>query len=231
MSSDLTQSIFDVVGINSQFIAILLGAFLASAGGFLVTWLLDHLERRRQERSIALVCLDLLASLSVMTNLANNSRRIGDPFGPFTMRLVRGCLRDLEVYERNRERIADISEPDIRAEIYQCMTRLTLSIDGILSESDVIVKLDDTIADLRAAADQSKLPDLLKQREERDWRRISSFDFLMETIKNLGDPLATKLRVVAKAKPQNLHEIVARSGGAGAATATPPSPPPQAAAD
>src|SRR5260221_6966458 len=153
MPAELTQSIFYVAGRNRQILAILLGAFLASAGGFLVTWLLDHLERRRQERSIALVCLDLLTSLAVMTNLAQGSRGRGDPYGPFTMRLVRGCLRDLDVYERNRERIADIADPNVRAEIYQCMTRLTLSLDGVLSETEVIEKLDESLSELRGAAD------------------------------------------------------------------------------
>ncbi len=210
MPSELTQSIFDVAGLNAQFVAILLGAFLASAGGFLVTWLLDHLERRRQERSIALVCLDLLTSLSVMTHLAQNARGRGDPYGPFTMRLVRGCLRDLEVYERNRERIVDIADPNIRAEIYQCMTRLTLSLDGILSETDVIVKLDENLATLRTTADEAKTADLTKDRTERAWRRDSSFDFMMETIKDLCEPLAARLRAIAKSQPQNLHEVVAR---------------------
>ena len=218
MSKDLTQSIFDVAGINSQFVAILLGAFLASAGGFFVTWLLDHLERRRQERSIALVCLDLMASLTVMTHLAHNSRGHGDPYGPFTMRLVRGCLRDIDVYERNRERIADISDPIIRAEIYQCMTRMTLSLDGILSESDVIAKLDETLAD-PGGLTAARLADLTKQREERAWRRGSSFDFMMDTIKELGEPLAAKLRVIAKAKPQSPSEILARSSATGTAQA------------
>ena len=222
MSTELTQSIFDVAGMNSQFIAILLGAFLASAGGFFVTWLLDHLERKRQERSIALVCLDLLASLGVMTHLAHGSRGRGDPYGPFTMRLVRGCLRDLDVYERNRERIADIADPNIRAEIYQCMTRLTLSLDGILSEHDLIEKLDDTISELTGAGNEQKLAALTKQREERAWRRDSSFDFMLETVKDLGAPLAEKLRVIAKSAPQPLHEVVARQTAAGAASAPTP---------
>ncbi len=210
MPAELTQSIFDVTGANAQFVAILLGAFLASAGGFLVTWLLDHLERRRQERSIALVCLDLLTSLSVMMQLANGSRGRGDPYGPFTIRLVRGCLRDLDVYERNRERIADISDPNVRAEIYQCMTRLTLSLDGVLSETEVIEKLDESLSELRGAPDDAKTLDLAKQREERAWRRNSSFDFMLETLKKLGEPLCARLRVIAKAEAQMLSEALAR---------------------
>jgi hypothetical protein len=224
MSSELTQSIFDVAGLNSQFVAILLGAFLASAGGFFVTWLLDHLERKRQERSIALVCLDLLASLGVMTNLAQRARGFGDPYGPFTMRLVRGCLRDLDVYERNRERIADIADPNIRAEIYQCMTRLTLSLDGILSEHDLIEKLDETISELRPTANDAKIADLTKQRDERAWRRNSSFDFMLETVKDLGTPLAEKLRVIAKSAPQPLQDVVARQTAASGVSTPPPAP-------
>lgn len=219
MSKDLTQNIFDVTALDSQFFAILLGAFLASAGGFFVTWLLDRMERKRQERSIALVCLDLMASLSVMTDLANGSRGRGDPYGPFTMRLVRGCHRDIDVYERNRERIADISDPEIRAEIYQCMTRMTLALDGILSETDDIAKIDETLAEQLDLSD-AKREDLKRQRDERVWRRDGSFDFMMDTIKSLGEPLAGKLRAIAKTSPQSLAAIVARTSAASAPPTT-----------
>jgi hypothetical protein len=218
MPKDLTQNIFDVAALDPQFFAILLGAFLASAGGFFVTWLLDRMERKRQERSIALVCLDLMASLSVMTSLANGARGRGDPYGPFTMRLVRGCVRDVDVYERNRERIADISDPSIRAEIYQCMTRMTLALDGILSETDLIVKLDETLAEPHGL-NETKFEELTKQRAERIWRRDGSFDFMMDTVRELGEPLAAKLRAIAKSSPQSLAEIVARTS-APAASAT-----------
>jgi hypothetical protein len=231
MTNDLTQNIFDVAGLNSQFVAILLGAFLASAGGFFVTWLLDRMERKRQERSIALVCLDLLTSLSVMSHLAQNSRRRGDPYGPFTMRLVRGCLRDLDVYERNRERIADIADPAVRAEIYQCMTRLTLSVDGILGETELIQRIDQSLLELRPASEQSKIGELTKDREERSGRRDGSFDFMMDTIRDLAEPLAAKLRVIAKADAQSLHELLARQAPAASAqSAAPVAAKPQATA-
>ena len=210
VASYLTESIFDASSANAQFVAILLGAFLASAGGFLVTWLIDRLERKRQERSIALVCLDLLTSLSVMMHMAQTSRGRGDPYGVFTMRLIRGCLRDLDVYERNRERIVDIADPNTRAEIYQCMTRLTLTLDGILSETENIAKLDEALGDLRAAPDQTKALDLSKQREERALRRDSSFDFAVETVETVAEPLAVKLRTIARADAQTLREVLAR---------------------
>ncbi len=222
MTANVTQSIFDVTSAaGAQFMAMLLGAFLASAGGFLVTWLLDHLDRRRQERSIALVCLDLLSSLDVMTNLADRSRSRGDPYGPFTLRLVRGCMRDLSVYERNRERIADISDPDLRAQIYQCMARINLSIDSVLSETDGIAATDDAIEIARAKDDSTKVEILTQQRKERVDRRASSFDFMLETTQTICRPLSQKLRLVAKSEAQNLAAIVATNAQP-SQSATPP---------
>jgi len=217
-SPDLAQSIFDVTTTaGAQLVAMLMGAVLASGGGFFVAWVLDRMERKRQERSIALVCLDLLTSLGVMTNLAHGARGRGDPYGPFTMRLVRGCVRDLDVYERNRERIADISDPSLRAEIYQCMTRMSLAIDGILSETESIVRLDDAIAAARHDGDTAKADRFSSERQERCARRDGTFEFMMETTQELGGSLAQKLRVVAQAAPQNLHAIVAANN-------PPPSP-------
>jgi hypothetical protein len=217
MAASVTQSIFDVFGAGSQFMAMLLGAFLASAGGFFVAWLLDRMQRKRQERSIALVCLDLLASLSVIANLAKGARGRGDPYGPLTLRFVRNCMRDLDVYERNRERIADISDPALRAEIYQCMARYTLAVDGILSESELIAKLDETIEAARERGDAAKVQELTKAREERWGRRDASFDFMMETVAS-GEPLAARLRGLAKADAFRVSEIVARNA---------PPPPPE----
>ena len=214
MAANTTASIFDVLGLaGAQFVAMIIGAFLASAGGFFVAWLLDRMERKRQERSIALVCLDLLASLSVMTQLAQGARGRGDPYGPVTLRLVRGCQRDLDVYERNRERIADISDPDVRAEIYQCMARMALTIEGVLSETEIITQKDEAIALAKARGDAAKAEELDAERRDRCERRDSGFDFLVETMKDLSTPLAAKLRVIAKSEGQSLAAIVAANSG------------------
>jgi len=218
MAAGVTQSIFDVTSAaGAQFLAMLIGAFLASAGGFLVAWLLDRMERKRQERSIALVCLDLLSSLSVLTNLAKDARARGNPYGPYTVRLVRSCMRDLDVYERNRERIADIGDPNVRAELYQCMARMTLAVDGILGETDVIARTSDEIDAARAKGDEIRVEELSKDRRERETRRDISFDFMLETTRELCGPLSIKLRAIAKSDPQNLAAIVAANAQAAAA--------------
>ena len=221
MAAGVTQSIFDVTSAaGAQFLAMLIGAFLASAGGFLVAWLLDRMERKRQERSIALVCLDLLSSLSVLTNLAKDARARGNPYGPYTIRLVRSCMRDLDVYERNRERIADIADPNARAELYQCMARMSLAVDGILGETDVIARTNEEIDTARAKGDTARVDELAQDRRERETRRDISFDFMLETTNDLCGPLSIKLRAIAKSDPQNLAAIVAAN--AQSAAAVPP---------
>jgi hypothetical protein len=209
MAAGVTQSIFDVTSAaGAQFLAMLIGAFLASAGGFLVAWLLDRMERKRQERSIALVCLDLLSSLSVLTNLAKDARSRGSPYGPYTIRLIRSCMRDLDVYERNRERIADIADPNIRAELYQCMARMGLAVDGILGETDVIARTNEEIEAARTRGDAARVDELQQDRRERETRRDISFEFMLDTTQALCGPLSLKLRAIAKSDPQNLAAIV-----------------------
>jgi len=216
--ANVAQSIFDLAGTGAQLAAMLTGAFFASAGGFFVAWLLDRLQRKRQERSIALVCLDLLTGLAVVINLAKGSLARGDPYGPFTLRLLRRAQRDLDVYERNRERIADIDDAPLRAEIYQCMARYVLAVDGVLAETELIAKLDDDIADACAVNDTDKLEDLTRQRQQRDQRRSASFSFLMETLA-ATEPLSAKLRKLSKSAPSAVSDIVARN-------IPPTSPPP-----
>jgi hypothetical protein len=218
MAASVTQSIFDVTSAaGAQFLAMIIGAFLASTGGFLVAWLLDRMARKRQERSIALVCLDLLSSLSVLTNLAKDARARGNPYGPYTIRLVRSCVRDLDVYERNRERIADIADPNIRAELYQCMARMTLAVEGVLGETDLIARTGDDIETARTKGDTAKLDELLQDRREREARRDLSFEFMMETTRDLCAPLSLRLRAIAKSDPQNLAAIVAANAQSAAA--------------
>jgi hypothetical protein len=216
-SAEITQSIFDLTSAaGAQFFAMLLGAFLASLGGFSVAWVLDRLERKREERSTALVMLDLLTSLNVMTNLARDARGRGDPYGPLTMRLITGCRRDLEVYERNRERIADITDPAVRSQIYTCMTRITMAIEGVLAETESIRTINDTVDNARAHGSSDKLDNLTRERDARVIRRDASFDFMVTSMNETWVPLSARLREIAKSPSGNVAEIVSANVAAGA---------------
>lgn len=126
-------------------------------------------------------------------------------------------MRDLDVYERNRERIADIADPNARAEIYQCMARMTLAIEGVLGETEVLARTNDEIEVARANGDMAKVETLVADCRERETRRDNSFDFMLETTLEFCVPLSVKLRAIAKSDPQNLAAIVAANAQAAAA--------------
>ena len=44
----------------------------------------------------------LLASLRLLIRATEDAHGRGDPFGPLIMRLLRGCRRELDAYERSR---------------------------------------------------------------------------------------------------------------------------------
>jgi hypothetical protein len=207
-SAEITQSIFDLTSAaGAQFFAMLLGAFLASLGGFSVAWVLDRLERKREERSTALIMLDLLTTLHVMTNLARDARGRGDPYGPLTMRLITTCRRDLEVYQRNRERIADISDPEVRSQIYTLMVRISMAVDGIVSETEMVASIDEAIE--AAHGNDSKIETLTRDRGARTTRRDASFDFMVSTMNESWDSLSKRLREISNSPSGNVAEIIA----------------------
>src|SRR3954471_15891165 len=82
--------------------AVGVGAVLATIGGFVATLLEARLRRRERERTAALTFGEILASLRVLVRAVEESHGHGAPFGPLTMRLLRGVRREVDAYERNR---------------------------------------------------------------------------------------------------------------------------------
>jgi hypothetical protein len=88
--------------------AVIVGAILATVGGFAATQLEAHFRRRERERSAALLFGEVLSVIEIITVLTNETREHGDPFGPVTSRMLRAVRRETEVYERNRESLYDL---------------------------------------------------------------------------------------------------------------------------
>src|SRR5579864_2133002 len=116
----------------AQLVAVVIGAFLATIGGFMASQIEHGVRRRERERSAALLIGEILAVLRLIIGLADQARQRGDPYGPVTMRLVRAAHREADTYDRNRETLFDLRDPSIRARIHTLLVRLTLSLDGVL---------------------------------------------------------------------------------------------------
>jgi hypothetical protein len=113
-------------------VSIGVGAVLATIGGFIATLLEARLRRRERERTAALTFGEILASLRVLVRAAEDAHGRGDPFGPLTMRLLRGARREVEAYESNRQALSDLGSTDLRLSLHALMIRFTLALDGVI---------------------------------------------------------------------------------------------------
>src|ERR1700761_4533131 len=130
--------------------AVFLGAVLATLGGFVATQMEWYIERRRRERNAALFFGEVLQTMHILLGYADDATRIGDPFGPITLRLFRSALGEVEIYNRNRETLYDLSHAELRARVHTLILRISMSIDGVF----------DTTNTIKAIEEQLEAPDL-----------------------------------------------------------------------
>lgn len=159
--------------------AVFLGALLATIGGFTATQLEWHLERRRRERNAALFFGEVLATMNILLNLAADTKKIGDPYGPITQRMFRSALSEIDIYNRNRETLYDLRSSDLRARIHTLTLRIAMSIDGIFDTTNAIVGLQDQLREGLVA--EGRRADAEHRIENLKVGREGSFDFVMES--------------------------------------------------
>lgn len=181
--------------------AVILGAVLATLGGFAATQFEQLMGRRERERNAALLFGEVLSTLVLIIELAGDTRGRGDPYGPVTLRMLRSARRELDVYERNRERLFDLRNGALRARIHTLVLRLAMPLDGIFDATRELAELD-----ARQGAAGTVLPPLRAQRSMLEDRRDSAFDFLIETAPQL-DPVVTELEPLARHSFEGLGAI------------------------
>jgi hypothetical protein len=119
--------------------AVVVGAVLATVGGFAATQLEQFFRRRERRRSAALLFGEILSVIELITALADDARGRGDPYGQLTMRLLRAVRREADAYDRNREQLYDLPDAKLRAQIHALMVRVTLTLDGVFDTTAEIV--------------------------------------------------------------------------------------------
>lgn len=145
--------------------AVVLGAVLATAGGLVAGHLERREHRRERERTAALLFGEILAAMEIIAPLAIEARTRGDPYGPFTLRLLRALRREAETYDRYREALYDIRDAELRMRLYTLMVQLGLSLEGVLDGTDELA--GELSPEERAALERA---------------RDAGFDFVIETI-------------------------------------------------
>ncbi|MFM9864281.1 MAG: hypothetical protein ACKVRO_11805 [Micropepsaceae bacterium] len=170
---------FDFLSNLDTLTAVVAGAVLATAGGFIGTQIEHRVDTRRRERQAALFFGEIMALLGVTVGTASRARGIGDPFGPVTMRILRMIRRELDVYDRNRERLFELRDPALRARIHTTLLRTMMGVEGALESATEVTDIQtelQTNPDLGAARREHLDTRLAERLRLRD----GGFDFLIE---------------------------------------------------
>ena len=187
-------------------LAVVIGAVLATAGGFAASQLEALLRRRERERAAALLFGELLTTLRLIVNLADEARGRGDPYGPITMRFVRAAQRETEIYDRNRETLFDLRDPAIRARVRFLFAQATFTLDGVADANTEIAAVERSIRALEQ--DDPARAEIEARLQSLQQNRQTAFDFALETTQKIA-PLLAVLTPLAN-HAFNAHDAVLR---------------------
>lgn len=192
----MRTSVFDFVGNLDTLVAVLVGALLATLGALAVDLVQERLGRRRRQRDAARFFGEIMTSVDQIFDLACESQKIGDPWGAYTQRLFEIASREASVYERNRERLFDIWDIELRFAINGHILRATVPIASIVQQTDQIEAIkarldeDETLSDTTRTSLRNRVEKLEGFREvgltAAKSVRAASFEILKK-LEELGD--------------------------------------------
>jgi len=185
---------FDFISNFSTLWQVILGAFLATGGGLVANQLEWRAQMRRRERNAALFFGEVLSSFAMILKRADETKKIGDPYGPITMRMMRSARREIDIYERNRENLLDLRDAGLRASIHGLTIRLALPLDGIADATQEIANIEAQLRS-RNLDDEDRAEFGARAAEIRE-RREAGYEYILETAQEI-DGVLTELTPLA----------------------------------
>jgi hypothetical protein len=174
---------------------VVIGAVLATMGGFMATQLEGVLRRRERERNAALLFGEILSAVELVTRVTDETRGRGDPYGRLTIGLLRAVRRETDTYDRNREQLYDLRNAKVRAQIHGLMVRITIALEGIADATSHIASVEAELNALKP--DDPARPELASQLATLAEGRQATFNFMMEAAGQIK-PIVAALRPLAK---------------------------------
>ncbi|MEO1553221.1 MAG: hypothetical protein AAFR82_04755 [Pseudomonadota bacterium] len=115
----MRNSVFDYIDNLDTLLAVVVGALLATGGALVAELVQDRLSQKRRERDAARFFGEILASVDLVLDRAFNSLGIGERWGDVSRRLFQTALNEAAIYERNRERLFEIRDMELRRVIHK----------------------------------------------------------------------------------------------------------------
>jgi hypothetical protein len=115
-------------------LAVIVGAILAALGGFVATQLGIRIDRSRRARDAALLGGEILAAVGTLLRLAEVTASQGTFLDPLPCRFLSVARREIDVYDRNRELLFSLENPDLRARLHSFVIRLSIPLDRLADD-------------------------------------------------------------------------------------------------
>jgi len=183
----LAADTFGFLTDQNTLFAVVLGAILATIGGFVATVMERTLDRRERQRNAALFFGEVLSTLAILLRFADETKKIGEPYGPVTLRMLRSARSELDVYDRNRETLFDLKDSELRARIQTLIIRISMPLDGVIEATQEIRALSETLREMRDLAERAELEERLRADSAR---REAGYEFIVENATRLKDVIA-----------------------------------------
>ncbi len=138
----MRNSVFDYIDNLDTLLAVVIGALLATGGALVAELVQDRLGQKRRERDAARFFGEILASVDLVLDRAFNSLNIGDRWGDVSRRLFETALNEAAIYERNRERLFEIRDMELRRVIHKHFLTEMVPLNALIDNSKDIASLE-----------------------------------------------------------------------------------------
>ena len=197
--------IFDASSSQSALWAVILGALLATVGGFAATQMERIVEHRRRERNAALFFGELLTTLQIILRFTKTTHGRGDPYGPITLRMLGSAGKEIQIYDRNRESLFDLRHAHLRARIQTLVIRMTMPIESVFDTSNEIRNYQMQIKGEIGPDTRTEMENrIVSLRAQRD----GAFEFIMDLAAEIP-AIVNDLKPLAGHDFRNADEVAA----------------------
>lgn len=138
----MRQSVFDFIDNLDTLLAVIVGAVLATGGAMIAELVQDRLGQKRKERDAARFFGEILATVDRILDRAVASMAVGDRWGDVTVRLFRTALNEAAIYERNRERLFELRDMQLRQDIHTHFLTEMVPLVALTEDSREIAELE-----------------------------------------------------------------------------------------
>lgn len=191
----MRQSTFDFIDNLDTLLAVIVGAVLATGGAMVAELVQDRLGQKRKEREAARFFGEMLTSVDRILDRAFASMELGERWGSVSRRMFKTALDESGVYQRNRERLFEIRDIQLRRMIHTHFLEGNVPLVALVDYWDELDKIAHQLNEDELMG-ESRRNALLDKRERFEEMRLGA----LESVRNQHartDAICERLQPIA----------------------------------